>query len=264
VTAPLPEDSTPGRAALLINARARSGDRAEAEVVAALTGQGLTLDRVVRVRRPRLLAQVVDSLLHQGLQRLIVGGGDGTLSTVAARLAGRPTLLGVIPLGTANDFARTLGIPANLWQAAAVAAGTHARAIDLARANDAYFLNVASIGMSVALTNELSGRLKRSLGRLSYAVAGARAFVRHPTFRARITRPGAADAMDEAVVHQVVACRCSWPGVAELIAHFARSGRHWALLLTAAVALALAAASGRWPPPGWAGASRASSARGRS
>ena len=47
----------------------------------------------------------------------------------------------MIPLGTANDFARTLGIPARLPAAAAVAAGSHVREIDLARANDAYFLN---------------------------------------------------------------------------------------------------------------------------
>jgi hypothetical protein len=72
--------------------------------------------------------------------------------------------------------------------------------------------------MSVALTNELSGRLKRSLGRLSYAVAGARAFARHPTFRARLTRPGAAEVMDEAVVHQVVVANGRFYGGGVLVA----------------------------------------------
>jgi YegS/Rv2252/BmrU family lipid kinase len=207
--------SGPGRAALLSNARARGGHRAAAEILAALAEGGLTPGWVVRVRRPSRLHQAVDWLLGHDLDRLIVGGGDGTLSTVAPRLAGRPTRLGVIPLGTANDFARTVGIPLGLRQAAAVACGAHARAVDMARANDAYFLNVASIGMSVALTSELSGRLKRRLGRLSYSVAGARAFVRHPTFRARISRPGD---VNEGVVHQVVVANGRFYGGGVLVA----------------------------------------------
>jgi diacylglycerol kinase (ATP) len=215
VTDPRTGAAVPGRAALLINARARSGDRAEAQVIAALAEGGLAPEWVVRVRRPSRLPQAIDLLLERDLDRLIVGGGDGTLSTVATRLAGRPTLLGVIPLGTANDFARTVGIPVGLRQAAAVACGAHSCAVDLARANDAYFLNVASIGMSVALTNELSSRLKRRLGRLSYTVAGARAFIRHPTFRTRIDNPGVTN---EAIVHQVVVANGRFYGGGVLVA----------------------------------------------
>ena len=207
-----------GRTALLINARARLGHRAEAAVVDALRAAGVHLDRMVRVRRPAHLARVVDELLAhgRGLDRLIVGGGDGTLSTVAARLAGRETLLGVIPLGTANDFARTLGIPTTPAQAAAVAAGANVREVDLARANDAYFLNVASIGLSVAMTTELSSRLKRWLGPAAYAVAGARALVRHPTFRARITSPDGT--VTEDLVHQVVVANGRFYGGGVLVA----------------------------------------------
>src|SRR5207302_1777465 len=84
--------------------------------------RGLALEHVVQVRRPSRLRQAVDALLDRGVDRLIVGGGDGTLSAAAARLAGRDVVLGVIPLGTANDLARTLGIPADLDGAAAVAA----------------------------------------------------------------------------------------------------------------------------------------------
>ena len=208
-----------GRTALLINARARLGHRAEAAVVDALRGAGLHLDRMVRVRRPANLARVVDELLahERGLDRLIVGGGDGTLSTVAPRLAGRETLLGVIPLGTANDFARTLGIPMQPGPAAAVAAGWEVRAIDMARANDAYFLNVASVGLSVAMTTELSSRLKRWLGPAAYAVAGARALVRHPTFRALIEAPDGTVA--EESVHQVVVANGRFYGGGVLVAH---------------------------------------------
>jgi diacylglycerol kinase (ATP) len=206
------------RTALLINARARRGAEAEAEVVAALERRGLSLDRVVRVRNPRRLARAVDELLGrpEGLDRLIVGGGDGTLGTVAARLAGREVALGVIPLGTANDFARTLGIPLDPRGAASVAAGAHVRAVDMARANQAYFLNVASIGMSVALTDRLSSDLKRRLGTLAYLVAGARAFARHPTFRARIE---AEEGSNEGTVHQVVVANGRFYGGGVLVAY---------------------------------------------
>lgn len=190
-----------GRVGLLINARSRLGGGAESAVIAALAQRGQTLDRVVHISSPRRLVRTVDALLDQGFGRLIVGGGDGTISTVAARLALREVDLGVIPLGTANDFARTLGIPSELSVSAAVAAGGHVRQIDLGRANDVYFVNVASVGMSVALTAGLSPRLKRWLGASAYLVAGALAFVRHPTFRARLDSPGGST---EGNVHQVI------------------------------------------------------------
>ena len=198
-------DASPGptgdRTALLINARSRLGFRAGAVVAAALRRHGLELDRVIRVRRPSRLRDAVEVLLAQGVNRLIVGGGDGTLGTVASRLALSPVWLGVIPLGTANDFARTLGIPSNLARAAEIAAGSHVRPIDMARANGTYFLNVASIGLSVATTRLISHRLKRWFGPAAYAFAGALAFARHPTFTARLDTPGGSS---ELRVHQLV------------------------------------------------------------
>lgn len=190
-----------GRVVLLINARSRLGASAESAVVEALEQRGQTLDRVVRVSSPRRLVRTVDALLDQGFSRLIVGGGDGTISTVAARLALREVDLGVIPLGTANDFARTLGISSRLAEAAAVAAGSHVQQIDLGRANDAFFVNVASVGMSVSMISGLSHRLKQRLGASAYVVAGALAFVRHPTFHTRIDSPAGSA---EGNVHQVV------------------------------------------------------------
>jgi diacylglycerol kinase (ATP) len=190
-----------GRTALLINARSRLGYRAGAVVTSALRRHGLELDKVLRVRRPSRLRDAVEVLLDLGIDRLIVGGGDGTLGTVASRLTLRPVLLGIIPLGTGNDFARTLGIPFDLARAAEIAAGSHVSPIDMARANGSYFLNVASIGLSVATTRLMSYRLKRWFGPAAYVFAGAVAFARHPTFHARLDTPGGSS---ELRVHQLV------------------------------------------------------------
>lgn len=200
---PVTDAVTPvgGQVVLLLNSRSRNGRRAEAAVAEALAAQRLDLARVVRISNPRRLGQAIQDLAGRDVGRLIVGGGDGTLSTVAAQLALRRVDLAVIPLGTANDFARTLGIPARLADAAAIAAGSHVREIDLGRANDAFFLNVASVGMSVSALRRLSHPLKRRLGPTAYLVAGALAFVRHPTFHARIDSPAGSS---ESMVHQVV------------------------------------------------------------
>ena len=176
----------PGLTGLLINSRARLGSRAERGILDALGRRGIRPARMARVRRPRGLLEAVDALLELGVDRLIVGGGDGTLGAVAARLAHRAVTLGVIPLGTANDFARTLGIPADPDLAARIIAEGNVRPVDLGRANDAYFLNVASLGMSVAATAQLSPEMKRRLGPLAYAYAGVLALTQSPTFRVHV------------------------------------------------------------------------------
>ncbi len=177
---------SPGKTALLINVRARRALLWEAAVVAALDRQRIVMLPVVRIEDPARLDEAVVSLLEQGVDRLIVGGGDGTLGTVAGHLAHRSTVLGVLPLGTANDFARTLGIPIDPTAAVEVIAQGQIRLVDLGRANETYFLNVASVGMSVSATSELSPEIKRRLGSLAYLYAGAIAFTSHPTFRVRV------------------------------------------------------------------------------
>lgn len=110
--------------------------------------------------------------------RVAVAGGDGTIGPVA-ELAGRLGVpLAVIPTGTANDFARTYGVPADRAQAAELAAtGTHTRPLELGRLSDGRpFVNVASAGLaSVAARN--AHPLKPRLGALAYGVGAIRAAV---------------------------------------------------------------------------------------
>ena len=84
---------------------------------------------------------------HRGKPRVVVGGGDGTLGSAAAILAHSPTALAILPLGTRNHLARQLGIPLDLAEAVAVAAGGQRRRIDLGAAGDRVFVNNASFGI---------------------------------------------------------------------------------------------------------------------
>ncbi len=196
-----PPSSRPGLTGLLINVRSRRAAEAEARILAALKESGISPGHLARVRRPRSLIRATEALLDLGVDRLIVCGGDGTLGTVAPRAARRGVLLGVVPLGTANDFARTLGIPNQPGAAAEVISAGHVRPVDLGRANDAYFLNVASVGMSVSAMGSLSDETKRRFGMLAYLLAGAHVFARHATFRIRVA--SGPDSI-ETTAHQVV------------------------------------------------------------
>lgn len=176
-------------AALVINAGARRAAAAPNLVLDKLERAGLPVSAVHHIRSGAELAGTLDRVAADGHDLVVVGGGDGTVSFAAGRLAGTRIVLGVLPLGTANDLARTLEIPSNLDAACAALADGKVVDIDLGRANGQPFLNVASVGLSVGVTESLSPRLKRRLGPLAYGVAAVRAYAKHKPFRARLEFP---------------------------------------------------------------------------
>ncbi|MCR5874635.1 lipid kinase [Phenylobacterium sp. J426] len=117
---------------------------------------------------------------------VIVAGGDGTLAGAASALieANRP--MGILPLGTANDLARTLKIPADPVRAAEIIAAGRTRRIDLGIANGHPFFNVASVGLAADVADALRAEEKRTLGRFAYAAAAARVLIRARQFHAEI------------------------------------------------------------------------------
>jgi YegS/Rv2252/BmrU family lipid kinase len=117
---------------------------------------------------------------------LVLGGGDGTMNAAATALLDTRLPLGILPMGTANDLARTLGIPPEPEAAARVILAGERRRIDLGEVNGRPFFNVASIGLSVAITRELTTDLKRRWGRLAYALASLRALPQARPFQAEL------------------------------------------------------------------------------
>lgn len=137
-----------------------------------LTGSGFTI-----VEPPASDPVDIDATIraHAGpIDSVIVGGGDGSLNSAAAAIRDHDLTLGILPLGTANDLARTLEIGPAVRAAAEVIARGNTRRIDLGRVNDHPFFNVASLGFSAELARNLTAEAKRRFGRMGYAVAGGR------------------------------------------------------------------------------------------
>ena len=172
------------RALLLINTHARRGADAAELVLAALTQAGFEVEQAECAKRDDLAAAI--KAKADNVDCVVVGGGDGTLNAVAPALIETGLPLGVIPLGTANDLARTLGIPLDPVEAAAVIAGGHERRVDIGLANQHPFFNVASMGFGVDLTRALTRDAKRRWGPLGYAIAGFKVMSRMRPFRAEI------------------------------------------------------------------------------
>ena len=122
----------------------------------------------------------------EGAQAIVVAGGDGSLNAVAEAVVKTKLPLGIIPAGTANDLARSLGLPTDMELAADVIAAGHRKQIDVGDVNGHKFFNVASVGLSADLARELSGEIKRKFGRLGYALTAAKVLGRARPFRASI------------------------------------------------------------------------------
>ncbi len=179
------------RAALIVNTRSRSGERTFFQALDRLQELGVSLGPTYAVRDPARLPETVREVLGDGSDYglLILGGGDGSVSSVVDFLANRDMTLGLLPLGTANDFARTLGIPPEIEGACRTIAEGKVVDVDLGLAGDNYYVNVASVGLGVEATRSLSPWMKKSVGPLAYPVAAIMAFLRHETFAARLTFP---------------------------------------------------------------------------
>ena len=180
-------------ALLVVNAHSRRG--AEAAEVAEAVGEALERAGIPVLRRDCTDAGTVSDLIRSmadQVDRVILGGGDGTVNAAASGLLDTRLPLGIIPLGTANDLARTLGLPLAPAAAAQVIAAGRVRRIDLGKVNGRPFFSVASIGFGVDLARALTRDSKRRWGVLGYAIAGVRTLRRLRPFRATIIQEGTA------------------------------------------------------------------------
>jgi diacylglycerol kinase (ATP) len=121
--------------------------------------------------RPQNIPQIVENYRNR-VDVAIVGGGDGTLSTAVPGLLATGLPLGILPLGTANNLARNLGIPNSLEAACQIIQQGRIQKIDLGVVNGHYFFNVSGIGLSAAINRHVKSELKRRWGVIAYITTG--------------------------------------------------------------------------------------------
>jgi YegS/Rv2252/BmrU family lipid kinase len=197
------------RAVLVVNARSRRGARLYQAAGRQLEAAGFDLLGSFAATRSGQLETSLAAALDLEPDLLIAGGGDGTLSLAARHLAYRDVALGVLPLGTTNNFARTLGIPLTVAGAAGLLARGKVADVDLGQVNGTFFTNLVSVGLSGHVAATVRHDLKRLLGRAAYPLTALARLPRHHPFQAVITAGGQDHAM---TTHQVNIANGSFHG----------------------------------------------------
>ena len=137
----------------------------------------------------RFMLQAVQS----GAQRLIIGGGDGSVNEMVDAMAKLPRdkrpELAILPLGTANDFATACEIPLESLAALRFAVSGSSTPIDIVKANDRHFINMATAGFGAQVTADTPVELKNFLGGGAYTLTGVLKAMNFSPYRSHITTP---------------------------------------------------------------------------
>ncbi len=144
----------------------------------------LTFDK----NEPEELVDGIENFCHH----LLIAGGDGTINYVVNILQTKSikTPIAVLPAGTANDFASLLGVPLSIPAACRAILSGELREIDLARANDLYFVNVFSCGLFTDVSQKTPTRLKHTFGKFAYYFSGMQEFPNFKKLQITVTSKG--------------------------------------------------------------------------
>ena len=198
---PVAPQAPPARAclppeAVLVTSPDAGGSRGLDAARAAMQSHGIRVTAQLDIRR----LDELPALTGDGEARLVVAaGGDGTVGGVADRLANSAAVLGILPLGTSNDFARSLGIPASPQRAAALLAIGKISTVDLGRLQvpgqpARHFAHAATVGMNVSFARLATrASMRARLGRFTYLAAAASAFRERSTFDCELHHGGQAE-----------------------------------------------------------------------
>jgi len=179
----------PVKALLIINPNSRQGAETSLDKgIEHLHQAGIEVE-VVTAESPDESRKAIEK--HQTeINLVILGGGDGTISSMAETLMDCKLTLAVLPLGTANDLARSLGVADSLEAAFNAIIANHRQRIDLGRLNGHYFFNAAHIGLGVKVTEELTDENKKRWGVFSYLKALFAALARSDQFAVKMMVDG--------------------------------------------------------------------------
>lgn len=178
------------RAVLVVNKRSRRGKELHARAQRLFESRGIELDDRFSSRDSSDVCAGIPEAIEAGHRLIIVGGGDGTLSAAFSHIAKTQAVLGILPCGTANSFARSLGIPVDLDAAIEVIVAGKVVDVDLGRVGDRYFSTVASVGLAAKIARHMPRDLKKYLGRLAYPIVAVAQLRRYGAFKCTIVASG--------------------------------------------------------------------------
>ena len=187
------------RIAIIVNTRSRRGAALFDAACVGLAERGFEVVAAQAVRKPEHFGRILRKTIAAGHDVIAVGGGDGTLASAASRMAGRPLLMAILPFGTANSFARSLGMVPELDAALEVISGGVIARADVVRIGDEHFLNTATIGVPARIAQDIPHWLKGWFGRFGYLGYGIYKSLQLKPFEARISIPGQADIVETVV-----------------------------------------------------------------
>jgi len=173
--------------AVIVNERSRRGSDWFDPVLNELTRRGWTIERAVLARHPGEAETALKSAVDAGVPLIALGGGDGTFTHALGHFVGRQTVMGVLPLGTGNAFARDLGIPSTVAGAVDTLDCGRIGTVDVGKVGADRFLNIVTVGLTTRIAEYLTPDAKRRYGRAVYLVALARAVALTRPFLCEIT-----------------------------------------------------------------------------
>ena len=172
---------------VLINTRSKEAKRSLTAIRQVCQELDLTLHRINELKSGDDLHAVLQQIKERTPDVLIVGSGDGTVSDVVDHLVGTTITLGVVPLGTTNNFARSLGIPLDINESLRIIKLGHSTPVDLGKLDNEYFSNIAGIGLSALIAEKVTNERKKRFGRFAYPLTGIELLLTHRPFFVTIT-----------------------------------------------------------------------------
>jgi YegS/Rv2252/BmrU family lipid kinase len=154
--------------ALIVNGKSQRGRSLFKHTKALLIDNKIELSQSICIRKPREIRQNVEYIISTGIDMIIIGGGDGTISEIVDFGVKKDILFAILPLGTSNSFARSLNMPLDLESAIKVIKSGNVKQIDLGQIGEDYFANTANIGLTVEVNQSVNNNFKRKFGRIAY------------------------------------------------------------------------------------------------
>jgi diacylglycerol kinase (ATP) len=214
-------DDTPAKArtaVLIVNPNAGSETRAQViqDIVKTAADLGWRVT-VAETQRENHATQLAADAAAAGHPVVLAAGGDGTLNEVIQALAGTETVLGAIPLGTMNVWAREMGLSLDPVEATRQLLQGRTFRVDLGRVNGRYFLLMAGMGFDAVAVYAIQGKTKSRFGPLAFVVAGVVAALRTRGTRVRIRADGQTFETNAALI--TVGNTRLWAGAVQITHH---------------------------------------------